>query len=250
MVISAGNEGYTGPIYANSGSSGAGVLAVAAVNVSSSLNVSTADPEAPPMAAYFTSWGPTNELLLKPEIAAPGYRIYSTYLDQSFKELSGTSMSAPYVAGVAALYIGKHGGRELHGPGIARAIGHRIAASGQNVAWSADRVRLNRTAPPVQVGTGLVDAWKVVNYDTQLAGEPLSLGDTEMFKPDWTVNITNNGNSTVTYSFELEPQPGVEILDTYYGIQTLFDLVPKRIVPDVALPRQLTIGPGQSSRAE
>ena len=51
----------------------------------------------------FTSWGPTPELEFKPEITGPGGNIYSLSGSDSYESMSGTSMSAPNVAGVAAL---------------------------------------------------------------------------------------------------------------------------------------------------
>jgi hypothetical protein len=164
--------------------------------------------------------------------------------------MSGTSMATPYIAGVAALYLGHHGGRARHGPGIAKVVAERIATSGQSVAWSTGRVHYDQTAPPFQVGNGLVDAWKVLHYQTQLSAEPFALLDTESFKPDWEAGITNKGNRAATYTFELEPQAGVELLDTRSGIKKLRDLTPQRIVPNVTLPGPVVVQPGQTKKAE
>ncbi|KAK1248218.1 hypothetical protein MKX08_006438 [Trichoderma sp. CBMAI-0020] len=250
VTISAGNEGNTGPFYSSSGANGHNVVSVAAINVTGNPNISTSDPNAAPLPALFTSWGPTNELLLKPDIGAPGFEIVSTVPGNSYESMSGTSMAAPYIAGVAALYISKHGGRELHGPGFAKMLANRIVSSGISIGWTADHVDSRFRAPPFQVGTGLVNALKVINHVTQLSFEPFSLSDSVQFRPKWSVDITNSGNQTVSYSFELEPQAGVEILDPHYGIKTVYQLEPVQIVPPVALPEDVTLAPGETRQVE
>ena len=42
------------------------------------------------------------------EWAAPGVDIYSTYLNNGYRSLNGTSMACPFIAGVVALMLAKH----------------------------------------------------------------------------------------------------------------------------------------------
>ena len=42
------------------------------------------------------------------DVMAPGSNIWSTYKDGGYAELSGTSMAAPFIAGLAALIVSKH----------------------------------------------------------------------------------------------------------------------------------------------
>ncbi|KAF4981815.1 hypothetical protein FZEAL_2442 [Fusarium zealandicum] len=246
VIASAGNEGEFGPFYGSSGALGHGVLAVAAANVTTKPNANRTGEDLGPMPVYFTTWGPTNELLIKPDIAAPGFMIMSTVLNQSYDELSGTSMAAPYIAGLAALYVGKYGGREFHGTGFAKMLRDRIASSGTSLPFVSNRLIRKFKASPFQVGTGLVDAQKVLNYDTQLEYEPFALKDTELFKPRWSFNITNTGGKGHRYSFKLEPQAGFNIFDKDYGVTPLYGLEPHNIVPPVRLPHSVFIEPQET----
>lgn len=204
----------------------------------------------------YTSWGGTFELEIKPDVAAPGGRIYSSYLDNSWAVLSGTSMACPYVAGIAALYVGKYGGRSTHGPGFAKDLATRIITSGAAVPWQVEApaslpIDYGFWAPVPQVGTGLVNAWKVLNYQTSLSFSKFELNDTAHFSRYHEASITNTGDKPITYKFTLQPAGGFNAQSSNPSfISAFYELVPLTMVPKVSLPSTFTLKPGETKKAQ
>lgn len=117
----------------------AGVIAVSATN-SDSLNT----------IASFSSRGPEVDL------AAPGVSVFSTYKNQSYATLSGTSMASPHVAGVAALVLSSSiGADDLDHDGVwdPNEVEARLERTAQD---------LGATGPDNDYGYGLVDAYQAV----------------------------------------------------------------------------------------
>ncbi|KAJ1977665.1 hypothetical protein H4R35_002213 [Dimargaris xerosporica] len=61
----------------------------------------------PYQVSYFSSWGPSPESDVKPDVGAPGRAIYSSLPKEfgMYGLMDGTSMATPYLAGVAALLV-------------------------------------------------------------------------------------------------------------------------------------------------
>ena len=61
------------------------------------------DNLAGPFMSDFSSWGPTPDLSLKPEITAHGGNIYSATVGGEYEKMSGTSMASPNMCGITVL---------------------------------------------------------------------------------------------------------------------------------------------------
>jgi len=106
----------------------------------------------------YSSWGPTDDGRIKPEVVAPGdevggNRIYSTGTGNSYYSTGGTSMAAPVVSGIVALmhqaYRDTHNNADQR-PATDKAILTHTAKD------------LNNTGPDYSTGFGLVNATQAI----------------------------------------------------------------------------------------
>ncbi|KAH7305209.1 serine endopeptidase [Stachybotrys elegans] len=204
----------------------------------------------------FTSWGGLYDLDLKPDVAAPGGEILSSWPGNGWRVASGTSMAAPYLAGVAALYVSRFGGRNVQGAQVARLFANRVRGTAATMPWSiVDSVTAVDTgfwAPPIQAGNGLINAWSVLNYTTTLSSTKFNLNDTDNFISHQSTEITNHAKSDVTYQFFHQPAAGIEASAADgSGLAPLSQLQPIKMVPDIQLPAgTFMLRAGETKRAD
>ena len=146
------------------------------------------------LISSFSSYGLSPDLVLKPDIGAPGGNIYSTYpLEQGgFATLSGTSMSSPHVAGAAALLLQAAPKTKA---GDVRSILQNSAEPadwwGYPGAGYLDNV--NRQ------GAGMLQIDNAILATTTVEPGKLSLGESQQGPVTVKLKIRNNSKTSVTY---------------------------------------------------
>ena len=174
--------------------------------------------------SLFSSWGVTPSLELKPEITAIGGNMYSCYDHGKYGLMSGTSMSAPQLAGVSALVLQYLGEQypEL-ADGEERDIAHALLMStAEPIIASASGLE----ASPRQQGAGLVNAAAALAAEAYLSvkGEDkpkAELGDdpakTGVYS--FVFDIHNMSDETKTYELDFSLLTEDVVLDyTEYGL--------------------------------
>lgn len=142
-----------------------------------------------------SSWGPTYELEVKPQMTAPGGEILSTYPLKlgGYAVLSGTSMATPLVAAVFAL-VG-----QARGTFDSAVLRNVISATARPLNWHNGTAPSDILAPVAQQGGGLVQAYQAAYATTILSLSNLALNDSDHFIPEHTFTVENIGATDVTY---------------------------------------------------
>lgn len=147
----------------------------------------------------FSSIGLTAELGFKPDLAAPGGSIYSTWPVElgAYASLSGTSMASPHLAGTVALLLEAR-------PGISATDVRDIL---QNNAVPALAPAPNGTVADNvhRQGAGLVHIDAAVLNLVRATPGKIALGESQAGPVTKTIVLTNDGATAVTYAITHVP---------------------------------------------
>ncbi len=177
FCVAAGNNGAYGTI----GSPG---CAADAITVGSTDKSN--------LLSFFSSRGPTNNVYtIKPDILAPGSDITSTYLNNTYKTLSGTSMATPHIAGVSALI------KKQHKDWTPAMIKSAIMSTAKDIGLDV-----------MTEGCGIVNAYKSVTTATITIPSSVSFGLDNQDVSNWistdTLVIINKSGSVKNYTVNID----------------------------------------------
>lgn len=195
------------------------------LSVSRDLSIDYGEDTAVSMS-YFSSWGSTGALTIKPEITAPGGGIYSVNgMDPSgsaYENMSGTSMSAPHTSGLATL-----ASQYIEDKGLSTAFGHTTRQLVQSLLMStAEPIIEESTGLEYSArnqGSGLANIQNVVSaqsyimVDGQNDGKvKAELGELRTGTASFAFTIYNFGSSAQTYDLSASIlTPGTTVIDGY-----------------------------------
>lgn len=212
-----------------------------------------------------TSWGPRIDLMLKPDVSAPGKNIYSTLnkIDgvDNYQYMSGTSMAAPVVSASTVLIRPRV--KELVKEPVIKARGIDITSLTKIMLQNTSRPMIDPTtddgkgnylfASPRQQGSGLINVERalksnlIISYKVEdSVGEmnsygAVSLKEIKSDKKDFTINIDNPSDRDITVKVSsskvtTDGEVNKKKLDEQYkdesskdGIQNIAEIHPKEV---------------------
>ncbi len=163
-----------------------------------------------PFISDFSSWGPSPDLEIKPEITGHGGNILSSFTGGGYDRLSGTSMACPNLAGVVVLlrqYVVENF-PEIADDGV------KVSAMVYQLLMSTADIALNTNGQPYAVrkqGAGLANLYNATTTPAYITTKDakgaamdktkLELGDdpekTGVYEMAFTIH--NIGSKTVSY---------------------------------------------------
>lgn len=165
------------------------------------------DYQAGPFMSDFSSWGPSPNLEIKPEITAHGGNIKSSVPGGDYDELSGTSMATPNLTGIVVLI------RQYLKESFPDATPKEIVVLANQMLMSTATIVLNEEGNPYsprKQGAGLASLYNVVNTKAYLSVDGIDRAKLELLDdPDRTgvytmkFNVVNVSDTDETYKLSV-----------------------------------------------
>ncbi|KAF9923971.1 hypothetical protein FBU30_005991 [Linnemannia zychae] len=164
--------------------------------------------------SIFSSMGPDSELNSKPDIAAPGGQIWSTFPRKlgSYASLSGTSMATPYVVGCVGLYLEGTPNGDHSAKAVKTAFQNSARPRKQQTGYSG-------YASVTQQGAGLLSMMEIISSKTTVTPSYISLNDTEHLNSKQQITITNTGTMPLEYRIDIVSAAGLVPFDRYMMVE-------------------------------
>lgn len=163
--------------------------------------------QAGPFMSDFSSWGPTPDLKLKPEITAHGGNILSSVPGGGYDELSGTSMATPNLCGIVVLI------RQYLKEKYPSYTYQQISVMANQMLMSTATIIVDQQANPYsprKQGAGLASLSNVVNTKAYLTVDgidrtKLELGDDREKRGvyEMTFSVVNLSADTLSYDLSV-----------------------------------------------
>lgn len=193
----------------------------------------------------FTSWGPTPELDFKPEITAPGGKIYSLANDNKYQQMSGTSMASPFVAGSEALILQgiKKQGLNLSGEELVQ-FAKNSAMNTSHPVYDTEHTK--EIISPRRQGSGEINVKDAINNTVEVkaangngAAALKEIGRQTTFK----VTLTNHGKKAQTYAVDNYGGPYTQATEAKSGEIYDTKIVKGQLTTETP---KVTVQPGES----
>jgi Subtilase family/Fibronectin type-III domain len=163
----------------------------------SRLGIVVGNADANDALLYDSSYGPVHpELVLKPDVVAPGEEILSARTGGGATVKSGTSMASPHVAGAAALLL------ELHPDWTPEQVKGALIATAQPTAEAV-----------MKRGGGRIDVHRAATATAWASPASLAFGRMRGMETEWTATrvVRVTAAAAQTFRATMTPQAGIEV---------------------------------------